>query len=281
MHKLTQKGAAPIIILIILVLAVSGSVYTLASKLPKNKPDATLTEKPSSPFPQKRINKKAATASGYLSENHEITSAYKYVSVIEFIKKRMPYPTPTPTPAPTPVSTPDSTPLPTFTPQPTPVPTSSPVSSTDPTLAFSPSSSPIIKGCNFTLDINLDTGGKNVDGVDILADFDAQKLQFVSASPENKFQGNMIDTLGTSYNNNTGHFNFSVLSGFGKPLNGFGKLATITLSVKPNAGGTTDVKFHTDPSSATTTNIIEYGTVNNVLKKTINGTYTINSGTCR
>lgn len=274
--------------LAVYLIFIVGSLYILGHNfLPKNPPPlSNNAQSKKATNPNQPINATSSTSkaqlkadrsSAILTEQHAITPGYKYISVIELIKQRTP---PTIQPQPTPQnSTPQTI---TITPSSAPVlqtQQSTSVSS-DPTLSFSPSKETVTSGCNFSLDVNLDTGGKEVDGVDVLAQFDPQKISYIAITSAQIFNGSGVDIFGESYDNNLGSFSFSALSHFGKPLKGSGKIAGLKFLVKSGAAGAADIKFYTDTASVTTSNIIEYNTITNILKTVINANLTIISGFC-
>lgn len=148
------------------------------------------------------------------------------------------------------------------------------------TLSLSPSSASFGKGCNFSVDVNLDTGGANTDGTDVILKFDRTRLTAVSVTPGTIYP----DYPSNSPDNSTGTINISGLASISQPFNGSGKFATINFTANPGATtGLTQVTFDFDPNDkekTTDSNVVESGTVRDILSAVQNGVYTINTSAC-
>lgn len=151
------------------------------------------------------------------------------------------------------------------------------------TLSLSPSSGTFNKGCQVTLDINLDTAGADTDGTDAILIYDNSKFTANSINTEltpkiySDFPGSNIDDT-------TGKVTVSGLASVSSAFNGKGTMAKVNFTVKETAGtGATIVKFDfdsADTSKTTDSNVVQRGTVADVLKSTVNGNYTVGTGVC-
>src|SRR3989344_1864758 len=128
------------------------------------------------------------------------------------------------------------------------------------TLSLSPASGTFNKGCNFSLNILLNTGGSQTDGTDAILNYDPARFTAVSISngtiyPE--YPGNSIDVPAP------GRIVISGLASFTSPFSGQGTLATINFKVKDEAeAAAAQVKFDfnpTDKSNTTDSNVVERG----------------------
>lgn len=148
------------------------------------------------------------------------------------------------------------------------------------TLSLSPTTGTFNRSCPFTLDINLNTGGVQTDGTDSILFYDNSRFTAISISPGTiyaEYPGNNVD-------DSSGKVTVSGLASVSQPFTGSGKLATINFTVKENApAGVTQVKFDFDPNNMTKTtdsNVVQRGTVQDVLSSVVNGNYTVGTGTC-
>ncbi|MBI2601145.1 hypothetical protein HYW42_04270 [Candidatus Daviesbacteria bacterium] len=148
------------------------------------------------------------------------------------------------------------------------------------TLSLSPSTGNFNKGCDVTVDINLNTEGVQTDGTDAIVLYDSSRLtanQIVSGQIYSDYPGNNIDEQ-------SGKITISGLSSVSSAFSGSGTFAKINFTVKDNASvGVTQVKFDfdsNDKSKTTDSNVVERGTVADVLSSVVNGNYTIGSGAC-
>lgn len=149
------------------------------------------------------------------------------------------------------------------------------------TLSLSPSSGTFNKGCPFNLDINLDTQSAETDGTDAILLYDNTRLTANSIDTElpqkiyNDYPGSNIDEA-------AGKITVSGLSSVSTAFNGRGTLAKIYFTVKDTAAtGLTQVKFDfTSGGKTTDSNVVERGSVQDILTSVTNGNYTIGTGTC-
>ncbi|MBI3109900.1 hypothetical protein HYZ06_02555 [Candidatus Daviesbacteria bacterium] len=149
------------------------------------------------------------------------------------------------------------------------------------TLSLSPSSGTFNKNCGFTLDITLDTTGADTDGTDAILIYDASRFTVNSINTQNKvypdYPGNNVDEI-------SGKITISGLASVAQAFSGKGSLATLSMTVKETApAGATQIKFDFDPNDKTKTtdsNVVQRGTIVDVLNSVTNGSYTIGSGAC-
>lgn len=146
-------------------------------------------------------------------------------------------------------------------------------------LSLDPSTGTLNRGCSFTLNVNLDTGGTQTDGSDAIIFYDPTRFNATSITngtiyPD--YPGNNIDP--------TGKITISGLASVSTPFAGKGTLATINFTVGSNAPtGAVQIKFDFDPNHKAETrdsNVVERGTVVDVLNSVVDGNYTIGTGTC-
>jgi len=147
-------------------------------------------------------------------------------------------------------------------------------------LALSPASGTVNKGCSFSVDISLNTGGAQTDGTDAIVFYDPTRLTATaikSGTIYSDYPGNSIDA-------STGKITVSGLSPVGSTFSSSGILATINFTVLEAAPlGATQVKFDFDPADKGKTNdsnIVERDTVSDVLSQVTDASFTVGSGTC-
>lgn len=148
------------------------------------------------------------------------------------------------------------------------------------TLGLSPSTGTFNKGCPLALQINLNTGGAQTDGTDVILTYDTSRFNAISISSGSiygDYPGNNIDAT-------NGKITVSGLASVTSPFSGSGILATVNLQVLEAAPpGATQIKFDFDPankSKTTDSNVVERGTVSDILSSVTNGNYTIGTGSC-
>lgn len=149
------------------------------------------------------------------------------------------------------------------------------------TLSVSPSKATLNKGCAFTVAIQLDTQGVQTDGTDAILIYDPSRL---TANPPILNGTLYSDYPGSNIDSATGRITVSGLASVSSPFSGSGTLATINLTVLENAPtGATALSFDFDPNNkakTTDSNVVERGTVADVLSSVGNGSYTIGTGSC-
>lgn len=148
------------------------------------------------------------------------------------------------------------------------------------TLSLSPSSGTFNKSCTFSLQINLNTGGVQTDGTDAILIYDSARFTATSISSGTIYP----DYPGNNIDETNGKITVSGLASIASPFSGSGTLATVNFTVKDAAQtGATQIKFDFDPndkSKTTDSNVVERGTVADILNSVTNGNYTIGTGTC-
>lgn len=146
------------------------------------------------------------------------------------------------------------------------------------TLSVSPSSGTFNKGCSFTLTISVNTGGAQTDGTDAILFYDSTRFNAVKINNGTAY----ADYSGSNIDAQNGKITVSGLA-TGTPFSGSGTLATVDFKVLDDApAGVTQVKFDFDPNDkakTTDSNIVEHGTVVDVLSQVQDGSYTVGSGT--
>lgn len=147
-------------------------------------------------------------------------------------------------------------------------------------LSLSPATATVNKNCPFAVDVKLDTGGVNTDGTDAILLFDPSRITATSITNGtiySDYPGNNIDNVG-------GKVTVSGLASISSPFTGSGTLATVNFQVLENAqAGATQVTFDFDPNNkakTTDSNVVQRGTVVDVLNSVVNGSYTIGTGAC-
>lgn len=155
-----------------------------------------------------------------------------------------------------------------------------PVLAANATLSISPSALTANKGCTFSVDVIVDTGGTATDGTDAIIFYDTtrfQASQITNGTIYADYPGNSIDPT-------KGQITVSGLSSLSSPFAGKGTLATIdftALSTAPQ--GASQITFDFDPqnkSKTTDSNIAETQTVADILSGVTNGVVTVGSGAC-
>lgn len=149
------------------------------------------------------------------------------------------------------------------------------------TLSLSPASGTFNKGCQVTLDINLDTQEVDTDGTDAILIYDNSKLTATSVDT-NLTPKIYSDYPGSNIDETAGKITVSGLASVSSAFKGQGILAKMNFTVKDTAAtGATMVKFDFEPGGKTTdSNVVQRGTVADVLSSVTNGNYTIGTGAC-
>lgn len=148
------------------------------------------------------------------------------------------------------------------------------------TLSLNPSSGTFNQGCSFSLNVDLDTGGAQTDGTDAIIFYDTTRFNALTVTkgpiyPD--YPGNNIDSA-------EGKITISGLASVTTPFTGKGTLATINFTVQPTApAGATQMTFDFDPSNkgkTTDSNVVQRGTVVDILNSVVDGNYVIGTGSC-
>lgn len=145
------------------------------------------------------------------------------------------------------------------------------------TLALSPASGTFNQGCNFSLNITLNTNGAQTDGTDAIVLYDTSRFSATSIS-----QGTLYpDYPGNSIDDNAGKVIVSGLASVDKAYSGAGTLATVNFLVKQTAqAGVAQITFNFTPGSTTDSIVAERSTTSNILGSVTNGSYTVGTGSC-
>jgi hypothetical protein len=133
-------------------------------------------------------------------------------------------------------------------------------------LSFSPASESVMVGESFEIDVVLDTGGVETDGVDLLISYDEMRLEAKNAT-----LGNLYDNIINEDVSQPGKIVLQALSDAGSGFVGTGNLAKI--SFKAIAGGPALVSFDIVGESTTDCNVSADG--EDILASVSNGSYTI------
>lgn len=144
-------------------------------------------------------------------------------------------------------------------------------------LALSPTTQTTAPGCELNFDILLNTADYETDGTDAILKFDPSVLTITAIQKGEiypMYPGNTVD-------NNSGKAVISGLATPSNPFKGSGKLATITVKVKPEISTSEAViNFDFDPNNPYKTNdsnIIEKSTIAELLREVTNATINIDS----
>lgn len=159
----------------------------------------------------------------------------------------------------------------------------SPVVAMAATLSLDPASGVINKGCEISIKVNLDTQGVQTDGTDVIVLYTPAQLttstsQIVNGTIYPEYPGNSVDSQG-------GKVSISGISSVSSPYSGSGTFATIKFNVASTLteGAKVNLNFDFDPNDktkTTDTNVVERGTIADVLSAVNNGSYTVGSGSC-
>lgn len=148
------------------------------------------------------------------------------------------------------------------------------------TLSMVPASGTFNPGCTFSLAISVNTGGAQTDGTDAILFYDPTRFtatSIQSGTIYSDYPGNNIDTQ-------AGRITISGLSSVTTAFSGSGTLATMNFTVVNNAPvGASQVKFDFDPSDkakTTDSNVVERGTIADILGQVVDGNYTVGTGSC-
>ena len=147
-------------------------------------------------------------------------------------------------------------------------------------LSLDPASGTFNQNCNFSLNVNLDTGGTQTDGADAILFYDTSKFTATSIAKGTIYPdhpGNNIDAA-------SGKITISDLASVSTPFSGKGILATINFTVVKEApAGATQITFDFDPNDkakTTDSNVVERDTIADILNSVVNGNYIIGTGAC-
>jgi hypothetical protein len=151
------------------------------------------------------------------------------------------------------------------------------------TLTFNPASGVFNKGCDVSIKIDLDTQGVQTDGTDVIVTYNPAQLTTSTSAITNgtiypEFPGNSVDSA-------AGKISISGISSVSSPYTGNGTFATIKFTVASTLAANTPISlnFDFDPNNktkTTDTNVVERGTIADVLSAVTNGSYTVGTGSC-
>lgn len=148
------------------------------------------------------------------------------------------------------------------------------------TLSLDPANGTFNRGCNFSLNVVLDTQGGSTDGVDAILMYDPSRMTAQTITngiiyPD--YPGNTID-------NSAGIVSILSLASVDTPFTGKGIVATVNFTVQAAAiTGATQVSFDFDPNNkakSTDSNVVERMTALDLLSSVLNGSYIIGTGSC-
>lgn len=150
------------------------------------------------------------------------------------------------------------------------------------TLSVAPSTGQMNKGCDVTVTVELDTAGAQTDGTDVILTYDPAVLSIAQTDITNgkiyaDYPGNSVDSA-------TGKISVSGIASVSEAYTGKGTFATLKFKVAPTAAASsTGLKFDFNPANKTNTtdsNVVERGTIADVLSSVTDGNYTVGSGSC-
>lgn len=148
------------------------------------------------------------------------------------------------------------------------------------TLSLSPATGTLNRGCIIPTTIQLDTQGADTDGTDAIIFYDTSRFNVTVGSIQNgtiypDYPGNVVDSQ-------AGKISISGIASVSSPYKGTGTLATINFEVLSQAAtGATSIKFDFDPNDkakTTDSNVVERGTIADLLNTVVDGNYTIGTG---
>lgn len=149
------------------------------------------------------------------------------------------------------------------------------------TLALSPDNGTFNVGCSFSVDIVEDSAGVQTDGTDVILLYDTSKLAVSSIKTSTLYPDYPI----AQDDPQNGKISISGLSSVDTPVTASNAVfATVNFTVSSQAAaGATAVNFDFDPNNpgkTTDSNVVQRGTVADVLNGVTNGSYTVGTGTC-
>lgn len=159
----------------------------------------------------------------------------------------------------------------------------SPAAAMAATLTLNPASGTFNKSCEVTVRIDLDTQSVQTDGTDVILIYNPSQL---SSSTSQITNGTVYpDYPGNSVDNTAGKISISGISSVSSPFTGTGTFATVKFNVANTLTANTPVtiKFDFDPNNktkTTDTNIVERGTIADVLSSVTDGSFTAGTGQC-
>ncbi len=158
----------------------------------------------------------------------------------------------------------------------------SPVYAYAATLSVAPASGQMNKGCDVTVTVELDTAGAQTDGTDVILSYDPTVLSIAQTDITNgkiyaDYPGNSVDSA-------AGKISVSGIASVSEAYTGKGTFASLKFKVSSTAAaGATTLKFDYNPANKTNTtdsNVVERGTIADVLSSVTDGNYTVGTGSC-
>jgi len=148
------------------------------------------------------------------------------------------------------------------------------------TLSLSPATGTFNQGCTFSLAVNLDTGGSQTDGTDVILFYDPARFTATNIRTGSIYQDYPTTDLTTP-----GTVKVSGLASVGSTFSGSGVIANVDFKVLPNApsDSASIIRFDFDPNNKGKTNdsnVAEHGTVQEILNQVVNGSYNIGTSPC-
>lgn len=148
------------------------------------------------------------------------------------------------------------------------------------TLTLNPGTGTVNRGCNFSVNVDMNAQGAQTDGTDAIIKYDPTRFTATSITNGSIYP----DYPGNSIDSQTGRINISGLASPDQAFSSAGTLATINFIVAQNAPtGATTLTFDFDPNNkqkTTDSNVVERGTIVDLLSSVTNGTYTVGTGVC-
>lgn len=134
------------------------------------------------------------------------------------------------------------------------------------TLTLTPKIATYNQACTYAADITLDTEGEKTDGTDVILLYDPTKISVLSIDNGSLYQS----YLGKTIDNDNGRVTVTGLSSLNSNFNGKGIFATVNFAVKKTSPvGDASIRFDFDPSNpskTTDSNVVETGTVADILR---------------
>lgn len=147
-------------------------------------------------------------------------------------------------------------------------------------LSLSPASGTFNRGCTFSLEVKVDSGGSQTDGTDAILFYDPTRFTATSIRNGTIYQSYPQSNIYES----DGKIAIAGVASVSSPFKGVGTLATIDFRVVDEAStGVSQIKFDFDPNDKEKTsdsNIVDRATTSDILSKATSGSYTVGSGTC-
>lgn len=144
-------------------------------------------------------------------------------------------------------------------------------------LSMDPNTGTFNRGCPVALNVNIDTGGADTDGVDAYILYDTSRLTALSVTKGTAYS----EIPGSSIDASAGKVTLSGIADFSKPFKGKGTIATISFNVKENAPtGLTQVNFDFSPGNTSDSNVAQTTSATDILGSVVNGSYTIGTSPC-